>query len=207
MKRFILKLWYDVLYQFEQHRKNIPDWYYEGKSFEQLPIHLQRIAIAKDVIEQLKNKIYKAEQGRYIRYLRTNDGHYPLAEGKYWYTPAKSIIENIDTCEVCALGSCLLSTVKFKNHLMIDDISRFNFNVRNLLLSLFSEKQLFLIEKAFESDLAGTFISQDYLENEGLIKSREISAAKRFRDQYDYEQERLIAIMENIIANKGEFKP
>jgi len=51
MKKFLLNIWYTILYQFDQHRNEIPVWWYEDKPFAEQPEWMQRMSVAKDVID------------------------------------------------------------------------------------------------------------------------------------------------------------
>lgn len=210
MKKFLLNIWYTILYQFEQHRVEISAWWYDTQSFESLPANLQRIRVAKDVIAQVRLEKYKANRGAYISQLRTNNN----VENQ---DDVKKNFDKIKSCEVCALGACLLSTVKFKNTLQFqvlrqaDEDGDFGYNkqIQNLLSSLFSPVQLLLIEMAFEKSTSIGFFAEK-VDNTGSLYDidwRIKDDAVTFGYKYNSHHDRLIAIMENIIDNNGTFKP
>jgi len=160
-------------------------------NFDQLTKAEQRVAVAKDVLLQLKKKNYIAKKGAYVE---VKKGRRSL--------PVK---DNIDktVCKVCALGSCLLSIAKFKNTITFNDAERGLSSwdstdpSKRLLTSIFTRKQINLMENAFEGVVY--FMHEPFT---GTDKK-----ADRFYDQYDKDNQRLIAIMENIIKNLGTFKP
>lgn len=154
----------------------------------------QRVAIAKDVVKQIKVKKYVARSGSYIQPKVNFQGD------------VRSQFDKIVDCECCALGSCLLSAVKFKNTLEYDDLFSYferDSKFTKMLNSIFSTKQQALIEASFEGG--------DYLQVLETTKFRlteeEIDKCVDFYYNFKDSKKRLIAIMENIISNKGTFKP
>lgn len=213
MKNYLLKIWYNILYHFDNNRNDIPIWWYENKSFEDCPDWMQRVLIAKDIIEQINTSIYIPVKGNYIENLQFKyDKQLSSSDD------IKSNFNNIEYCEVCALGACLMSLTKFKNQINFDDINKSKgflvsgSKIQNLLLSLFSPEQIALIESAFEGG---------FNDNESLRVARYLTSEYRvnriheqlnlnscnFYFKYSSSEKRLIAIMENIINNKGTFKP
>jgi len=206
MKKFLLNIWYTILYQFDKHRYEIPDWWYSDKPFDEIPIHLQRVRVAQDVIAQLSIARYKAVKGAYINRLCTH------AES---HEDVKDNFEKIHSCEVCGLGACLLSIVKYKNTLRFYDLYHasnegnfsHNWYIKNLL-SLFSPSQLFLIELAFEKSSRIMFMARSYDHFiDQHVSPQDKGSAFVFGWKYGEDKDRLIAIMQNIIDNAGTFKP
>ena len=167
--------------------------------FKSLTKPQQRVAIAEDVIQQVKKKKYTIETGNYVKFNEDN------------FDFDLDIQSNFDkvNCSVCALGACLLSTTKFKNKLTFDDVSLIDSysSTWNLFLNLFTSHQLLLIENAFEGVL---FYSCRVGEDKftARLTEKEEEKCNLFYDKYFTDDtKRLIAIMENIIANNGTFKP
>lgn len=158
MKKYLLNIWYTILYQFEQHRGNIPEWWYSNKPFEQYPAWMQRVAVAKDVIQQLNIGKYMARKGSYVRNVkikkRNYDTPYDLRSADE-DTDIKSTFEKLDNCQVCALGACLISITRFKNKLKWSNVLEYDnyYNSQSPLLkmltSVFSPYQISMIECAF----------------------------------------------------------
>lgn len=168
----------------------------------------KRVLIAKDVIIQINTNIYKPKTGAYINLIKTFD------EDEYLHDKdVKSNFEKIKSCEVCALGSLLLSSTKYANKVNFTDIYSCTFiknkNIKDLLISLFSPEQLCLIEVAFEkkyqrnSDNFGRDIS-NY--NFDIKLEEDINKAQFIYRNIHNHHDRMIAIMNNIIKNKGTFK-
>lgn len=204
MKKFLLSIWYTILFQFDNHRNDIPEWWYEDKPFEYKPYWIQRTIIAQDVIDQVTVYRYNALRGSYITKFVATDMDY--------LDNVKEKFEKIRTCAVCALGACFMSAVKFKNSFTfkeIADISTTAIFTGNdkveKILSIFTSNQLLLIEAAFEKRDCSFFAN--YLKSPADTTYEERCKAYEFGDNFNDDNDRLVAIMQNIIDNKGEFKP
>jgi len=154
------------------------------------------IAIAKDVLKWVNT--------------------YRLAHGSYLEGSVPAVIDNdvdlqscadtvVKYCEMCALGALLLSKARLYDDVPVRDIkytyssddlgtniSTGNSYIKERLAGIFTSQQLNLIETAFECWSATDPAEQ---------------RAQRFGKQYRNLTERVIAVMNNIIANNGEFKP
>lgn len=171
----------------------------------------KRVLIAKDVIIQISTNIYKPKTGAYINLIKTFDEDESLHD-----KDVKSNFEKIKSCEVCALGSLILSSTKYANKVNFTDIYNSTFirnkNIKDLLISLFSSEQLCLIEVAFEkkyqrdSDNFGRTIANDNGYNFDIKLEEDINKAKFIYKNIHNHHDRMIAIMNNIIENKGTFK-
>ena len=138
---------------------------------------LQRVAIARDVLQQLHEDHYEAERGTYCDARFIGDDDSPSG------------------CTVCALGalfaSAVAATVKepwdFRSDTMRAQLGRY-----------FDLPQLHQIEVAFEcSDkVLNAEWRGDYLD-----------AAIQFGYNYPDDKARMIGIMSNIVRNKGTFVP
>jgi hypothetical protein len=111
------------------------------EEFNSLSPNEKAILVAKDVINQLIAKKYEPITGIYV------DLHGD-------YNNIKDSFDKISYCRVCAIGSCLISTTRYANILSTNDVG---FNLEhiskpalNLLSSVFTAKQLLLIETSFE---------------------------------------------------------
>jgi hypothetical protein len=138
-----------------------------------------RVKVAEDVLTRLPNLKVKTETG-YIRPL-TDAKEEELCEVRY--DSAKKHLSKFERkCNVCALGSLLLSHVRVNNELTVDDVLNAN-GYHDDLLEYFEHDQLQLIESHFENNkkIDGCF--------------------------YEEDDERLEAIMQNIVDNDGEFNP
>lgn len=182
-----------------------------NKAFWAKPKAEQRVAVAKDVLKQLNDGFYKAHAGTYFII-----GKMPK---RVIEIPPKldTLFDHLKTtgaqCDVCGIGSCFTSLVrlgnsvessailyeqenkKVKKHDSIEDTP-----MRELLEKVFSSSQLTLIECAFER-------SEMHYNQANDTPSFKQNAAVVFGEKYRRDKNRLMAIMQNIIKNKGEFKP
>jgi len=107
-------------------------------------------------------------------------------------------------CEVCVRGSLLVSLIRKDNNFTGEDLDNMScgyfdsWSVEDKrLLELFSPEQLSLIEYAFENFSADRYINE-----------KDLDKVEDFFVLYEHNNtERLIAILKNIIKNKGTFKP
>lgn len=176
------------------------------KPFSKLSQPEKRVAIARDVLLQIKHQKYIANAGAYIKNM-TFDGIY-INNGE----DIKKNFKNIHRCSVCAMGACLLSATKFANKLSFDDIgesidSLRNDKVRELFASIFSPLQLLMIETAFEGKFSGTRVGVSLFDMNKYEHQNELNKCIEFYHNHFNAESRMITIMKNIIKNKGEFKP
>lgn len=166
-----------------------------------------RIAIAKDVIKWVTEKKFNIKIGS--SYLTFKSKKQVEQDIEF----RDLVRNNTKSCQVCAKGALFICSVDKHDKLKLSEVlPQFNLNVRkNLYFELFEDdvvshvqdfdqEQLNLIEIAFEGrhDL-------DY----DLWQMNQASyyLAAKFGKKYKDAQGRLIAIMENVIKNKGEFVP
>lgn len=160
------------------------------EEFNKLTKPEKRVVIAQDVINYINIKKFKPRAGNYV----TSIGYSLTGD-------IQSQFDEIENCHVCALGGCLLSTVKYTNKVKFEDLFYFtsDSDIADTLSSIFSQNQLYLIEKAFEG--SGIFVGYDG-------NQKESDRAKQFYYSHLADtNKRLIAIMENIIKNQGRFRP
>lgn len=162
------------------------------KKWSEMTPSEKRVTLAKDVISQLKKEKLNACSGTYL--MIDNLDNVEVNE------QLNKVLKKQGTCEVCAKGALFISHIMRNNHFTIADYHSFsktdNEKIKERLGSLFSLPQLELIEKAFE----GENVDNDL--KDGTL----IDLADEFHDNYKDDTERLIAIMQNIIKNKGTFK-
>lgn len=191
--------------------------YFIGLSPEQ-----QRIAIAQDVIAQMKAGKIIPESGTYFEipdYYTPNDGN----------TSLQKLLPQI-TCNVCALGAMFHSHIKYNNKVTYEEYDGAYISdlLSNKLNEYFDPKQLAMIEYAFEGfghDLDPDF-NICYWDLRGVAKNIGNSTSDTVEEEFltdllnsheyfDYlidgtnsnEDYRMYQIMHNIIRNNGTFVP
>jgi len=146
-----------------------------------------RVAVAKDALKQIELEKYKACSGVYVDYELEDRIHESEPNSQ-----VQDIIKKYTKpCEVCARGALLLSSIRKFNDVTV---SKYKKKWESKSKQIFSKQTLSLAEIAFEE---WTKLN---------LTSIEISA-NLFGRKYDNDEDRLKAILENIVANKGEFKP
>lgn len=161
--------------------------------------HEKAVAIAKDVLKQIKAKKIKTTAFDYV----VSGYEDCWAENTYEGNAQKHINEITSTCHVCALGACMLSYIRKFDGVDMSDITRLGEEINidrdyivSKLKTAFSLRQLDLIELAFQYE-------DDIFDD---MPKDEREALEFVEGVYD-ETERLTLIMKNIIKNKGVFKP
>lgn len=168
----------------------------------------KRVALAQDVVDQVRAKRFVPERGTWCEFDDSELSELPTTSG----LQQAFIEKKLEKCEVCALGALMMSTVLFKNKVTVGDMqdssvlhydgwSEADEKAVNQLHSIFPEAQLRLIELAFE--LGGGY----FYWNEPESVLDEDTRAVKFGRRYKSENTRIVGIMNNIIKNNGTFKP
>lgn len=160
-------------------------------------IEQRRIAIIKDAIKQVKQgKYIVMAQNGYVRFVQEFKGQ----EACELNVQAKPLISgnklDQDACEVCAKGALLVSQVRRENVLTLKQLE--NAGPRNGRLdALFSKTNLDNVEAYFE----GSNMTKSFKVQKNAVSPTE------FHEQNEDDRDRLLIILENMLANKGKFKP
>ncbi len=156
----------------------------------------KRVLIAKDVLKQIKIHKFDPQSGAWfdssvleLHNLYDDDSAQP------------ALLMEQPTCNVCALGGLFLSTIRLNNKCPVRELleSECDLGGRisegdSTLNKIFSIKQLQLIEATFEVNGGAYRASQSKYDRVG-----------DFYTKYPDVKDRLVAIMKNIIKNKGTF--
>jgi len=162
-----------------------------------------RVAIARDVLAQLDREdvpLRVSPEG-YV------SGFY---EPKDWSADLQQIVDEVKTyCDVCALGGLILSKARLYDSVPIcelleedpdeapGEVFGIQATIYEQLDQVFGQGQRELIETAF--------MEVRYFAR--ALSEAERTKAVRYGGQFHDDRLRLRAIMENIIANGGEFRP
>jgi hypothetical protein len=176
--------------------------------FQDLNPAQKRVAIAQDVIEQLRAKRFVAAKKVYLRInqidiLATRGNSNNLQA----FLTGLSMPEK-DDCKACAVGGTFLSICRLDSEYenpIKEEPEHVIKKMKLFLAKYFSLRQIGLIESAFETS-AHNFNHEVNI-SESAPKHL-LEAAENFGLRYEYDSEqRLIAIMQNIIDNNGCFIP
>lgn len=168
----------------------------------------KRVMIAADVIAQIKARRFRPSSQIWLQPVEKDGVDLFVGDIAAPSAPVRELFfENtIPACECCALGAMFMSCTLYNNKTSVrtfdkemNDFTRITMSGRfsNGLNSFFSRSQLRLIEIAFEGG-SGGFTSSNEAEH---------LAAEDWFYRLSDDKKRLVAIMENIIENKGTFKP
>jgi len=165
-------------------------------------IQANRVAIAKDALAQLKIKAYDAVSSNGYVCLYDENSLSAAAESCELFTGKTAdktefnkfmdnFISPSKPCTICAKGAIFLSAVKKFNNFSLQRAVDEDLNdiASSEVQKIFGMQNADKIEEYFEC--------QDEYNDEG----------DKWSDKYDDDNERLEAILKNIIANKGDFIP
>lgn len=165
-----------------------------NKNFQNLSDAKKRVAIAKDALEQVLAKKYKVKTGQYVTFLGSGS---PVAKSEELDVPVACNLQDVK-CQVCARGALFVSALRKDASIgpeyISNDENLGNDDIQMTEDQYFSREQLDLIESAFEVDQ----FCDDAPEEMAM-------AAELYGRSLGNKDERLVAILKNIIRNKGEF--
>lgn len=167
-----------------------------AKPFEKLTPAQKRVQIARDVLAQLAAKRFKASPGTWVG----KDGGKFITEGSA-VEQVCDLTKKIKKCEVCGLGSLFVAAVERANDLKTDQLESKEY------FSGEGEKRVIGEEDVF--DYLGRFFDGDQLDAiEAAFEmgdgARDNVRAEKFCPDPN-PTVRMTLIMENIIANRGNF--
>jgi hypothetical protein len=170
---------------------------------------VKAVAIAKDVLKQLKLKKLRVQTGHYFH------GHLPTNRVFSDTEQVQDFLPIIrESCEVCAKGAAILSYAGLYDNLTFKDLSLREPLLKvwgqrlagsgNMaeLIEIFGEDNWNRIEEAFESSgiaRLGTFDKAN--------KSDMVWILESYAYAYPEPEDRMAAIYKNVVRNKGIFKP
>jgi hypothetical protein len=187
-----------------------------NKAFAAAATAEKRVLIAKDVLAQIKAKRFAAAHGVWVdaanKPLSAAPGYIHIAapiDDKFSETDSVRelfIAGDIQRCRCCALGALFMSCTLYNNKTTVEDFVEEiswdfgeivdNGQFKNQLTSFFSRAQLKLIESVFESENGVFDVGTD---------DRKRDLVDAWSHKFRQPEDRLVAIMQNIIRNKGTF--
>lgn len=169
------------------------------KPFSKMTKAEKRMAIAEDALKWLSLGKIGAISGNYFDSPEVNTELEKLT-GRKTLDLQEILEKEGTTCEVCAKGALFAADVLRRDNFRmgINNIYIGSLTIEQKLADIFDPLQLHLIEAAYEGVVV-------YGENE--MPEILIKKSRAFYGKYSTSEARMIAIMKNIIKNKGEFKP
>jgi hypothetical protein len=182
--------------------------------FNRLPKRKKAVLVAKDVIAQIALERFQIRSNTYFDRIHISG----LEPSEAPATPA--VVDQLaKSCTVCAKGAAFLSCVRLGNKLSVSDLlsaaSGFGSNERERMTKIFDSVDYDLIEAAFEgnSDCPDQCELNDYDgKTDKLVRAARDNYFYAFERDYTVDGDgtdhhRLVAIMLNVIENKGRFIP
>lgn len=170
------------------------------KQFKDLSLKGQKMRIVRDAIAQIKIGKIIPDQGTY----------FVLNDIPDYKDLKKELTKTDNTCDACAKGALFAACVINVNKVKVDDGTNSNYFQVRKLKKWFSEGELDLIETAFEGAVIYDSNNELYTGEEdcwGNPAYTELGQrAIEFGENYDNTEDRLLAILENILKH-GTFKP
>jgi hypothetical protein len=170
----------------------------------------ERVAIAKDALEWIQAGALQPTKSVYV------DFYDETLKRKLAYDPIFSKVQLRDVvlgpCQVCAKGALFLAkAVRFNNVLARQwDETAESCALNGAMLDHFDADQLALIEESFEGWIAsvpgteGNFVPFSEQSNPDYQATK---CTYDYANQFPDITDRLVAILQNIIDNKGTFIP
>jgi hypothetical protein len=184
----------------------------KNKAFDAMEPRAKRVAIARDVIENLKSKKLVARAGSYLMVRDGEEFGQPYFNNFYGDDGSnkngsfQETLNSIPQCQVCAKGAIFACTVMRRNQVKNNQVPYndcYNWtgdSLFELLGNIFSPMQLRLIEVEFERE-------DIEWQNHMISGADKIKPLMQLDERFDTDEDRLIAIMKNIIRNRGTFRP
>jgi hypothetical protein len=195
-----------------------------NRKFKAASVAEKRVMIAQDVIAQVKAGRFKAASGSWVTPIRRNGLILQTEKFRDNDSVQKLFLEgDIPKCECCALGAMFMSCTLYNNKTTAKELDEVGFEFEDLveyggftngLSKFFSKDQLKLIESAFEGNTGAFSLEQADWEEAGWMdrlpddkKPLPGDKSAGWMNRLPDDKKRLVAIMENIIKNKGKFVP
>lgn len=163
------------------------------------------VALAKDVLARISAGEYEPESGTWFTWDYGFDRFY-YGDQLQDKLKAANLVEN--PCQVCGIGALFTSLIFEKNACTMGD-AKDSRTIYARLDEVMGVDQVNLIEFVFEQGQIGrAWDNGIYVidEDSGELDSTG-TAAMAFADRHEGDSGRMIAIMQNIVANGGEFRP
>ena len=170
-----------------------------------LPLWKQKVLLAEDVIALLKAKRIRAERGAYFELLR-NDDRWDEPDTIVQKIFHDAFSEDDLLCAVCGIGAVFVAAVDKFDTLTVGNCG--GEPHENMMIEYmgewFSESELRAIEVAFEGRRVPHGIAMN---TNVVLRALDFGHTEQDQSIRMKPDAVMIKIMENIVANKGEFKP
>lgn len=196
-----------------KNRCNLATLFYVKESMKKTTNKLtkveRRLAIVKDAILQLKLDVYKTGIYGYITLPSSILVEKRNSPGEQ-VQPLLCNLGKKEFCGVCAKGAIFLSTIRKEDNLLLVDLNNSGYVITDWLTKdkLFSRKNLDLIEAYYESSTGILEAGKITWKNLDKIEQSINKFVKKYpSNNRNVRTGRLLAILNNMVKNKGIFKP
>lgn len=200
-----------------------------NKNFKKMSASQKRVAIAKDVIDQLKKENYTAVTNSYLTvFAPENNTLSAVLSGTEKVDDTSGVVSNIDaaalfcdtstTCTCCARAAMFVSSVRKFDNLKLGEVDidylypqdkieleLENFQFEHQEVKFFTPLQILMIESCYERANLGHKAPKGidaWSKNNTILADASALYGKSLSSNA---KERMIQIMKNIIKNKGTF--
>lgn len=164
------------------------------KPFSRLTAAQKRVAIARDILVQIKAKTTE---------IRSGAGYWMVTGEHIGWKVSQFELQNGGTrCKCCAAGAVVLSTIRLFDQVTIGDENGTDSELVIKKSLFFSRRHLALIESAFEVEESAHLIA-----NRFIFGTDQYKKAVKFNHGTYGTVQRAVRIYQNIIKNGGTFKP
>lgn len=165
-----------------------------NQAFAKLTKAQKRVRIAQDVIAQVKLGQIKAQHNTYIDESQFDNGDTDLSGRQL------SELVGDRSCDACGIGSVFIATVRRRDAFEYDGCGVGDADMLDYLRDFWDPQQLRLIEAAFDTPQIPL----------GAKEQAAVAFRRMYEDveaEEDNADELLVKIMENVIRNRGTFRP
>lgn len=184
----------EVRKQIKQLQKQLA----ETESYRKAGPAERRCIEARDVIAQLKAERYIASRGAYFNDIgEVEDSHSQMQP---------LLLQGAIKCEVCAKAGILASSIRFRNKCTVYEARGYEGGP----IEGWPKRDLDLMEVAFEKRHTNINEVNQFDNYANSVTGKDTAAARvavKFGKRFTNDTNRLIAIMQNVITNKGTFRP
>ena len=164
----------------------------------------KRIAVARDVLAQLVREGLPlcVETGSYV-------ATYEYFDRAYIFGPDDQLQAHVDAvqahCTVCLLGACLLSQARLYDQITVASVRYKSDPVFGHIFEVHGDAGKAALADIFDRDTMNSMECAFERDRLGNPPCDEIFNAITFGYRFDTHKDRVAAVMNNLIANDGEF--
>lgn len=200
------------------------------KKWENFTQQEKAVALAYDIIQSIIAGVYAAKTQYYIdtdkvREAAAIKARAPEFSDATYKQDVKELLDQglLQNCDVCALGACYLSVVRFENHTTVSDLRWASFGAmhkwntgvgdgRKRLIDALGYKMVDMLESAFERQPFYSIHTKERTAEYKASIKKAIAFGKEYKKEAkktteEVDTNRLLAIWMNVIKNNGVFKP